>query len=572
MKTNFYTRVVLFVLFLVSPMGVLADGKWKIQYKLEGDTEYRLFDWDSWVALDKSNSNHETFSYNGNVGKISGLIDAMEIKMSGKYPYTRSQLGFNELFVMLTKPVTRYKDVSQQWVNDNVNEKLRKVDLSDVIGMDDNIEMMFFKCHVLEEVLFPNELVKSSYSSLDSSFWMCYKLKKADMTSFHNIASMQQTFAYCQEVKEITFSDYQTSPDVKTVYCIVAMCFELETLDLSMFRKVRYSYDIHNPSVDRMFLYCKRLKYVKMPYDFLPQNNRHGIEDPSLDIEQNFEGTNGNCIVYLEQPDFYPENIDTWHNVARKKTDGTYEAIKDFEISRYKRNYECPYPVDLGEHQLLFYPLIDSDSWQSFYIPFSLKYDDWKDNFEIAYINDVHQYDDDDDGNIDRTNIEIIKIKDDGVLEPNTPYLIKAKTEGDQYIKACSNTLSLEEEKTYSVSSWFHNFNFTGTYQRIDNMATNGYYAMSDGVLKKASSDDVVLKPFRWYLSVTDRNGNPVNLNSKSMSIVFDDSEATGIKTISNGVKGSTSIHTLTGISKGNDVKSLVPGVYIMNGKKFIVK
>lgn len=211
-------------------------------------------------------------------------------------------------------------------------------------------------------------------------------------------------------------------------------------------------------------------------------------------------------------------------------------------------------------------------SWQALYVPFSMNYDDWKDNFDIAYINDVHQYDDNNDGIIERTNVEIIRMNEDEVVNANTPYLIKAKNPGEKCIKVVINQLEIEKENIYSVTSWFNSFNFIGTYHVIDNMATNGYYAMSGGSLKLASSDDVELKPFRWYLSVTDRDGNPVTLETKFMSIVLDDDEATGIETICNEVKGSSSIHTLTGISKGNDVKSLTPGIYIKNGKKFIVK
>ena len=50
-------------------------------------------------------------------------------------------------------------------------------------------------------------------------------------------------------------------------------------------------------------------------------------------------------------------------------------------------------------------------SWQALYIPFSMSYEDWKDDFEVAYINSIHQYDKDDDGVIDETTMEVVKIK-----------------------------------------------------------------------------------------------------------------------------------------------------------------
>ena len=70
-----------------------------------------------------------------------------------------------------------------------------------------------------------------------------------------------------------------------------------------------------------------------------------------------------------------------------------------------------------------------SGDWESICLPFSLEYKDLKDDFEVARINGIHQYDDNDDGNIDRTILEFVKMKnDDSVIEPNTPYLIKAKS------------------------------------------------------------------------------------------------------------------------------------------------
>ena len=181
-------------------------------------------------------------------------------------------------------------------------------------------------------------------------------------------------------------------------------------------------------------------------------------------------------------------------------------------------------------------------------------------------------YDDDEDGTVDRTVIEVIKLKETKSIQPNTSYLIKAKTTGAKTIITENATLYKTEETIYNVTSWFNCFNFIGTYHTINDMASKGFYAMADGGLKKATSDSATLQPFRWYLSITDRDGNPMPLNTKSMSIVFDDGETTGIETISKDKKESISIHSLTGISKGNDVKNLAPGIYIKNGKKFIVQ
>ena len=51
----------------------------------------------------------------------------------------------------------------------------------------------------------------------------------------------------------------------------------------------------------------------------------------------------------------------------------------------------------------------NNTSWQSLYIPFSMTYDDWKDDFEVAFINSVRQYDNDEDGVVDETIMDVMK-------------------------------------------------------------------------------------------------------------------------------------------------------------------
>ena len=60
-----------------------------------------------------------------------------------------------------------------------------------------------------------------------------------------------------------------------------------------------------------------------------------------------------------------------------------------------------------------------------------MQYDDWSADFEVARLNDVHQFDDDEDGVVDRTVLEMIKLKEGSSTEPNTPYMIKAKEVGE---------------------------------------------------------------------------------------------------------------------------------------------
>ena len=100
-------------------------------------------------------------------------------------------------------------------------------------------------------------------------------------------------------------------------------------------------------------------------------------------------------------------------------------------------------------------------NWQAIYLPFSLKYEDLKDDFELAYINTVRQYDRDKDGVIDETAMEIVKMKS-GSTAPNRPYLIRAKSKGEKTITVKNATVSASENKSIDCSTTIAKFTITG--------------------------------------------------------------------------------------------------------------
>ena len=137
---------------------------------------------------------------------------------------------------------------------------------------------------------------------------------------------------------------------------------------------------------------------------------------------------------------FYIVNTSIPIYVPSISIDAYKEALKDFGFSNIQANpkqlfltgsesYTQNSQVDGAE---VSFTRSYTANWEALYLPFSLEYKDWKDDFEVARINGIHQYDDNDDGNIDRTVLEFVKMKnDDSVIYPNTPYLIKAKTWGN---------------------------------------------------------------------------------------------------------------------------------------------
>ena len=206
--------------------------------------------------------------------------------------------------------------------------------------------------------------------------------------------------------------------------------------------------------------------------------------------------------------------------------------------------------------------------WQALYVPFPMKYDDWKSDFEVARINNLHQWDDDDNGTIDRTKLEVVKMKS-GKTEANTPYLIRAKSVGEKTITLTNTTLYKAEERSIDCSSIGTKFTFTGTYSGVSGteMFANGYYAMGGGTLHQTASSANDLSPMRWYMTVTDRNGNPKSLGEVKV-MFFDTTD--GISPTENAEKTeNTEVYDLAG---RRTEKPTQKGIYIRNGRKVIVR
>ena len=209
--------------------------------------------------------------------------------------------------------------------------------------------------------------------------------------------------------------------------------------------------------------------------------------------------------------------------------------------------------------------------WQALYIPFSMSYEDWKNDFDIAYINGIRQYDMNDDGAIDETVMDVIKIKQ-GSLIPNTPYLIRAKTTGEKTFTVNNATLYKAEENSIDCRTTIAEYTFTGTYSTIhaSTLIANNYYAMGDGslVVTDGTSD---LKPFRWYMKIDARSPMyNVSLDARAITInVIGDEETTGVSQLQI-TNDELPVYDLNG-RKVNE-NNLKPGIYVKNGKKVVIK
>ena len=269
------------------------------------------------------------------------------------------------------------------------------------------------------------------------------------------------------------------------------------------------------------------------------------------------------------------ESLDDYAATAPWSEFGSIEAIVLKTVVALTDGATIANDTDEDVDELSYTRTFSNTNWQALYVPFEMQYEDWKDDFEVARINNVNQYDDDEDGNVDRTVLEVFKVKS-GQTEAHTPYLIKAKTTGEKTISLTNATLYKAEEKSYDVSSWNTLYTFTGTYTGVSGatMFGEGYYALGGGSLHQAADATNALSPMRWYMAVTDRDGNPKNIGE--VKVVVFGMEEDGIEDVkwqlSNGKcemsNGDEPVFDLNGRRVTNPRK----GLYIKNGKKFVVR
>ena len=216
--------------------------------------------------------------------------------------------------------------------------------------------------------------------------------------------------------------------------------------------------------------------------------------------------------------------------------------------------------------------------WQALYIPFSISYEDWKDDFQMAELRNIHQYDDNGDGRVDRTVLEILLVKH-GSTKPNCPYLIRAKNPGEKTITVNDAMLYPSEENSIDCFSVKFKYTFTGTYHTIygRNLVNSNIYFIEEGKMKQIFFLNTIV-PFHWYMECENRSSNNHG-DSRAMVINIkvigedDDTEATGVTEKASDHNRSTEYYHLNGTRVTNPTSS---GVLIMkdsNGRtKKIIK
>ena len=379
----------------------------------------------------------------------------------------------------------------------------------------------------------------------DYTFYGCSSLKEVTFpVGLKEIG--QYAFNQCSSLKEVTFPE--------TLSYIYRYAFEgcTKLTTITFLRKNVVTI------YDQAFANCNHLEDV---YSY--QERLQGINSYDHAYSNAFYGSiTGYTWLHVPESviELYKETTP-WKNfdeIVTLEEQPTTVALKDGEpfTNALEREVET----------LTYTRTFNNTEWQALYLPFALAYENWADDFEVARINNMNQYDDNDDGIADRTVMEVFLVKE-GSLEPHTPYLIKAKTTGEKTFTLANAFLYGPAKRSYTVSSWNTLYTFVGTYTGIsgEEMVNGGYYALGGGTLHPAASTENALSSYRWYMKTTELSTSQQKASEVKI-LVFDEDEETGIETLKE--ESDMRVYDL----QGRRVEKPAKGLYIVDGKKIMFK
>ena len=285
-------------------------------------------------------------------------------------------------------------------------------------------------------------------------------------------------------------------------------------------------------------------------------------ENPPVCSAEAFNGVEKTTPVYV-----VPSKLEDY-SVSEGWCEFIYLTSNDSRIL-LDSYVDYSHEEDESFEEIAYVRTFNNTNWQALYVPFEIPVtEEFLSDFEVADLNDIRQYDRDDDGVKDETAVEAFKVTS-GTLKANYPYLIRAKEAGEKTIIVADATLYATKENSYDCSSLHEKYTFTPTYSRIEGFALAGCYALSGGVWQPIDEEEA-LGAFRFYLMIESRDGNLQVARTIRLRIIggANDDDTTRIDTAESTANGRQSavVYDLQGRRVVNPTK----GIYIVNGKKLM--
>ena len=284
--------------------------------------------------------------------------------------------------------------------------------------------------------------------------------------------------------------------------------------------------------------------------------------------------------------------------------DATNTSPSEFTINKNSNdNYYTPSGINrnpVGDDHYDF-PVIynirryfNVDKWESLILPCTLTGDQVKQTFGGDKQVQLSVFD-----SVDRTCVKFRKVdlNEEGIVA-DTPYIIKVEKEADIKTKTDEYTFPWGINTTVKVNGPIYQVKgvvpptnigddvtivkktiggdevkFCGFYYK-PKFAPAHAYVVNNGDMYHLSSDWNNFVGTSWYVTITDAQGN-----AKALSFSFDgDSSTTAIENVTRqedaAVQTDGFVYNLSGQRVGtrNNMSNLSSGIYVVAGKKFVVK
>lgn len=229
------------------------------------------------------------------------------------------------------------------------------------------------------------------------------------------------------------------------------------------------------------------------------------------------------------------------------------KAVTDF--------YSFVVPEDVSGVNITYTRTFSNNNWKAWYMPFDLDASAYSDKVTFYEITGINETD-------DGWNTTVSEVT--GTVKANTPYVVKSKSSSSQDITftVTNGTLYKTADNTQTFKTSGSTFTFTGTYTKKFTQIETGWYGLAgDGTFSKQTKQSAsnFLYPFRFYLTIEGTAASKANIGGFN---VVDDDDPTGISNVNVETQKDNVVYDLQGRRVNNPSK----GIYIVNGKKVLVK
>ena len=318
------------------------------------------------------------------------------------------------------------------------------------------------------------------------------------------------------------------------------------------------------------FEYCSSLTFVEIP------NSVTSIGDYAFEYCFDLKTVTVGCSWKTNPLYDFGENV-TVNATLHSYENGVCTVCGEGEFVEIELVEGTPFENDETREvaKVTYIRTLPNLKWNALYLPVEIPVAELSENYDVAYFNNMHAYDRNDDGTIDEMDMEIFLIKE-GTLHANHPYFIRAKSEAARQLTVELTDVTLystDEASCTSITaaSAYMNFELIGVYERCEAEELTGCYAINTSGAWSPIALGSYLNPFRFYLKMTSRNGSPVKVDEALKSIrirLHGEEGTTGIDNMTINCPQTPAIYDLQGRRVSNPGR----GMYIVNGKKVMIQ